>query len=84
MDQNETYSKWKAEKANIDPTKDFSSKIMEHIQIFEKKRTTGVISNLLSQINFLPTPLMRAAFVLGCMLLGIFRVYYISANILLP
>lgn len=84
MDNNETYNMWKAERANVDLSNDFSCKVMDTIHLYEKKKTTGVINNLLSQIDFLPNPLQRTTFTLGCVLLGIFRIYYISANILVP
>jgi hypothetical protein len=84
MDHSENYRAWKEERANMEPPPDFSRRILEQVYLLEKRRSEGALKKLLSQLDFLPSPLLRAAFAFGALILGIFRIYFISANILIP
>lgn len=84
MERDRIYQRWKHYRANISPPNYFSSKVMEQIHEYERDKNRGLIGVLLSQIYFLPNHAMRLAFALGLSLLGLYRLFHVIVNILVP
>ena len=84
MERNQIYQKWKHYRANIDAPSEFSSKVMEEIHNYEKQKSSGLIIAILSQIYFLPNHATRLAFALALSLLGLYRLFHVTVNILIP
>ena len=84
MERDRIYQKWKHYRADISPPNDFSSKVMEQIHEYERDKNRGLIAGLLSQIYFLPNHAMRLVFALALSLLGLYRLFHVTVNILVP
>lgn len=84
MEKERLYRKWKSYRVDITPPDDFSSKVMEQVHEYERDKNLGLIAGLLSQIYFLPNRAMRLAFALALSLLGLYRLFHVVVNILVP
>lgn len=84
MEKDRLYREWKSYRADISPPDDFSSKVMEQVHEYERDKNLGLIAGLLSQIYFLPNRAMRLAFALALSLLGLYRLFHVVVNILVP
>ena len=84
MERDKIYQKWKHYRASISPPNNFSSKVMEQVNEYERDKSCGLLAGLLSQIYFLPNDAMRLGFALALSLLGLYRLFHVTVNILVP
>ncbi len=84
MEPNEIYEKWKQRGKDVEINPHFSANVMQDIHKLKKREKSGKLRELLSDINFLPSLVARVGFAIGLTALGIFRIFYVPMNLLIP
>ncbi len=84
MEPDTQYIKWKEKRSDVSVPTNFSTTLIQKIHGFENQPAKSSALDFLSEIHFLATRTARLAFAFGLASLGIYRISYIFASVLIP
>ena len=84
MNKEDLYKQWKERRQEVIVPDHLSSRVMDRIHTFERDADVLGLSDYLLEIPEIVNRMMRYAAAVGLSLLGIYRIYSVMGNLLIP